>query len=141
MDHSEARAALTESAHRRQQTIDAGSAPWPWRTVLAFAGAFVGLGLSIDADMIWLGALVFAGVATAGTTRAVTLRRTRPSRGWVVALCGTFVLALLADVAVQFAVRGAQLPLPNTWGSVAAAVVIVLLARPAQARVAASLRP
>ena len=46
--------------------------------MLAFAGAFVALGLFIDADMIWLGALLFGGVAAAGSPRAVTLRRASP---------------------------------------------------------------
>lgn len=141
MDHHQAQEALSESVRRRQQTIDAGTTPWPWRTVVAFAGAFVALGLFIDVEMIWLGALLLAGVAVAGSPRAVTLRRARPSRGWVAALLGILVLALLADIAVQLAVRAADLPLPNTWGSAAAAAVIVLLARPVQARVAASLRP
>lgn len=140
MDHREARAALAESAHRRQQTIDAGTAPWPWRTVLTLAGAFVALGLSIDADMIWLGAAL-VGIVAASTTRAVALRRTRPSPTRVAVLLATVVLAVLVDIAIQLVVRGADLPLPNTWGSAAAAAVLVLLVRPAQARVAASLRP
>lgn len=54
---------------------------------------------------------------------------------------GDFVLALLVDIAVQFAVRGADLPLPNTWGAVAAAMTVVLVCRPVHARTAASLRP
>ena len=141
MDHNEAQAALDESARRRQQTIDAGTAPWPWRTVAALAGALVVLGLAVDADMIWLSVIVFGGLALVGTTRVVALRSTRPSRGWAAVLLGTFALAVLADIAVQFAVRGADLTFPNTWGAAAAAAVIVVLARPVQARASASLRP
>ena len=141
MDHNEAQAALDESARRQRQTIDAGTAPWPWRTVLILAAALVALGVAVDVEMVWLTAVVIAGAATAVTAKVVVLRGRSPSRGWVAALVAIFVLALLADIAIQFAVRGADLALPNTWGAAAAAAVIVLLARPVQARVAASQRP
>ncbi|MCY7343633.1 MAG: hypothetical protein LH603_17825 [Pseudonocardia sp.] len=92
--------------------------------------------------MIRSSVLVIGVLGAAGTTRAVALLRTRPSRGWTAALLATFVLALLADIAVQFAARAADLPLPNTVAAAAAAaVVVVVVARPVQARAAASLRP
>jgi len=141
MDAHEARAALAEFERRQQQTVEAGTAPWPWQMVLTSAAAFVAFGLLIDMDMIWLGALLVGLAAAAGTRQAVQLRRTKSSRGWTAALVATFFFALLADVAVQFAVRGSDLPLPNTWGSAAAALTVVLVGRPIQARTAASRRP
>jgi len=141
MDPYEARVALAESDRRREQTIEAGTAPWPWRLVLIVAASFVALGLSQDVEMVWLGGAVIGAVAAAWTSRAVKLRETRRSRGWVTALLATFVLALLADIAVQFAVRGADLPLPNTLGAVGAAMVVIFVCRPVHARTAASLRP
>ncbi len=71
----------------------------------------------------------------------VKLRETRSSRNWAWALGATFVLALAADIAVQFVVRGADLPLPNTWGAAAAALTIIAISRPVQARLAASRHP
>lgn len=141
MNSHEAQAALTESARRQQQTVQAGSAPWPWSLVLTLAGAFVAIGLTNDLDMVWLLALVIAGACAIVTTKGVKLRRTRSSRGWSAALAATFFLALIVDIAVQFVVRGADLPLPNTLGAIAAALTVICVGRPVQARMAASLRP
>ncbi len=141
MDHHEAQAALAESTRRRQQTIDAGSAPWPWRTVLVIAGAIVALGLVNDLEMVWLSGVVVLVVAGAVTTKAVALRGAKSPGNWLAVLLIVFVVALGADIAVQFVVRGADLPLPNTWGATAAAAIVIVLARPLQARAAASLRP
>ena len=131
MDANEASAALAEFERRQQQTVDAGTAPWPRRAVLAAAAAFVAFGLLIDLEMIWLGAILLVGASAAGTTKVVQLRRT--GSGTAV-LAAVFVFALGVDVAVQLAVRSAELPLPNTWGAAAAAVTAVLLATVARAR-------
>ncbi len=80
------------------------------------------------------------GVRLIWARQAVQLRG-RSSRGSDAALAATFVFALLVDIAVQFAVRGADLAMPNTWGAAAAALMIVLVARPIHARTAASRRP
>lgn len=141
MDAHEARAALAECERRQQQTVEAGSAPWSWRVVLSSSAAFVAFGLLIDMDMIWLGAVLVGLAAAAGSRQVVQLRRRKSTRGWTTALGATFVLALLADVAVQFAVRGSDWPLPNTWGSAAAALTVVVLGRPIQARTVATGRP
>ncbi len=141
MEVHEAHAALAEAKRRQQQTVEAGTAPWR-RAVLFFAAAFVGFGLAIDMDMIWLGAIVLGAASTAvGMRQVVQLRRTRPSRGWKAGLAVALVFALLADIAVQFAVRGENLPLPNTWGAAAAALTVVLVARATHTRTAASRRP
>lgn len=137
---ADAAAALAESARLRRLTVDAGSAPWRWSTVLSWAAVLLALGLAVDAELGWLTVLVVIGAAALGTVRAVSLRRTRASRAWSAALAATIAVALAADVAVQALVRGADLPLPNTWGAAAAALVLVLVARPVQARAAASLR-
>ena len=140
MDIHEARSALAESQHRQQQTIAAGTARWSWRSVLIGAGAFVAYGVALDLDMVWLvGLLVLAVVGLGG--RTLVKLRGKPSRGWAAALAATFVIALLADIAVQFVIRGADLPMPNTFGGLAAALTVILLGRPIQARLAAARRP
>jgi len=141
MNSQEAQAALVESRRRQQQTVQAGSAPWPWSLVLTAAGTLVAIGLITDLDMIWMMALVILGAWGIFTTSGVKLRETRSSRNWGVALGATFALALAADIAVQFVVRGADLPLPNTWGAAAAALTIIIVSRPVQARMAASRHP
>ncbi len=141
MDVHEARAALAESKRRQQQTVEAGTAAWR-RAVLSFAATFVLVGLAIDVGTIWLVAIPLVAASTAvGRRQVLQLRRTTSSRGCKAALASTVVFALLADIAVQFPVRGADLPLPNTWGAAAAALTVILLARPIQARTAASRRP
>jgi hypothetical protein len=139
MDAHEARAALAESKHRQQQTVEASAATWTWRA-LSLAAAFVAFGLLSDVDMIWLGAIPAVVVSAVWARQAVQLRG-RSSRRSDAVLTATFVFALLVDIAVQFAVRGEDLAMPNTWGAAAAALMIVLVARPIHARTAASRRP
>jgi len=141
MNSEEAQAALVESQRRRQQTVQAGSAPWPWSLVLTAAGTLVALGLITDLNMIWMYALLILGAWGIFKTSGVKLRETRSSRNWAWALAASFGLALAADIAVQFPVRDADLPLPNTWGAAAAALTIILVSRPLQARMAASRQP
>lgn len=141
MNSQEAQAALLEARRRRQQTVAAGTTPWPWSLVLSAAGTLVALGLITDLNMIWMTALLVIGAWGTFKTNGVKLRETRASRNWAWALGATFVLALAADVAVQFVVRGADVPLPNTWGAAAAALTIIGASRPVQARLAASRQP
>jgi len=141
MNSNEAQAALAESARRRRQTIQAGGEPWPWSLVLMGAGTLVAFGLIADLEMVWLTALVILGVSALGTTSAVKLRETRASRRWGAALAATFLLALLADIAVQFVARDAEFFAPNTLAAVAAGLTVILVSRPVQARMAASRRP
>lgn len=108
----------------------------PW-SVCSYALA---LGVLLDAEMIWLRVVLFLmGVGTAWKT-SVTLRPTARSRRWQGAMAGTFGVALLVHVAVQFPVRALDWPLPNIIGAAAACLVIITLTRSVQARVAASLR-
>jgi hypothetical protein len=135
----DAQEALTEARQRQQQTVAAGTAPWSWRAVLTGAAAWVGYGAALDLDMVWLvGLLVLVVIGVGG--RAVVKLRSKRSPGWTAALVATFVLALAVDIAVQFAVRGAGWPVPNTLGSLGAALTVVALARPIQARAAAARR-
>ena len=141
MDPQEAERTLAQVAERRRQSIEAGTAAWSPRVVWSICLSVLALGLLVDADMIWLWAvLMFIGVGAAWN-RGVQLRPTRSSRQWRVALVATFFLAFAADVAVQFVVRALEWPLPNTWGALGAAVTIALLSRPVQARLSASLHP
>jgi hypothetical protein len=131
--------ALTEARQRQQQTLAAGAAPWSWRALLSGAAAWVGYGLALDLDMVWLvGVLVLVVIGVGG--RAAVKLRSKRSPGWTVALVATFALALVVDIAVQFAVRGAGWSLPNTLGSLGAALTVLALARPIQARAAAARR-
>jgi len=141
MNPTEAQAALAESARRQQQTIQAGRAPWPWSLVLLGAATLVALGLIADLNLVWLNVLVIIAASALGTTKGVQLRATRASRGWGAALAATFLLALLADIAVQFLARDADLPLPNTFAAATAGLSVILVSRPVQFRVAASRRP
>lgn len=141
MDAREAERTLSQAAERRRQSIEAGTAAWPPRVWWSICLSVLALGLLIDADMIWLwGLLMVIGLGVAWN-RGVQLRPTRSSRRWTAVLAATFVLAFVADVAVQFVVRALQWPLPNTLGALGALATIALLSRPVQARLAASLHP
>lgn len=109
--------------------------------VLLGAATLLAIGISNDLDMVWLLGLVVIALCTLATTHGVKLRATRSSRGWKAALAATFLLALLADITVQFIARSTDLPLPNTLAAAAAALTVILVCRPVQARMAASLRP
>lgn len=133
-------AALDESRRRRQQTIDAGTAPWPLAGLLAAAATFVAFGICLDLDMVWLGAVLLGVGAATTVPRAVKLRADRTRRAGADAAMGVgIVLAIVADVAVQFAVRAADLPIPNTLGCATAAAVVIATVQVAQQR--ATTRP
>lgn len=125
-DADQARLALDEVHRRRQQTIAAGTAPWPWPAMLAAAATFVAFGICIDADMVWLGAVLIGVGAATTVPRAVRLRADRArDRGTDAAIAAVFGLAIVVDVAVQFAVRAADVGIPNTLGCAAAAAVVL----------------
>lgn len=132
----DAAAALTENRRREAQTVAAGSSPWPAGYVVPVALALPPLGYLIDIDLVWLFAVLVALMALA-VRRRVQLRPERRSLRWDLTLLATFVAALGADIAVQFAVRNADIPLPNSLGMAAAAVVVLALVWPVQRRAAA----
>jgi hypothetical protein len=141
VDVHEAQDALAQAAQRRRQTVEAGTAVWSARQIWSICSSVLALGILVDAEMVWLWVLlILLGVGVAWNN-GVRLRPTRASRPWRVALAGTFVLAFVAHVLAQFPARALDWPLPNTIGAAAACLVIVALARPVQARLAASLRP
>jgi hypothetical protein len=140
MNSHDAHAARTESARRQRQSVQAGPTPWAWAIVVILAGAFVAIGLMIDLDIVWPLAIVTSAACAITITERGKLRRTRRSYSWA-ALAAMFFLGLLADIAVQVGVRAADLSLPNTWGATAAALTIIGVSRPVQARTAAGLRP
>ena len=141
MDAREAQQALDQAAHRRQQTIAAGTTPWTRGQVWSLCSCALALGVLTDADMIWLWlVLMLMGVGVAWR-RGVQLRPTRSSGRWQAALLATFVPAIAVNVLFQAVARGLDWPLPNTVGMVGACLVIVTLTRAVQARMVASLRP
>lgn len=140
MNSHDAHAARTESERRQRQSVQAGPTRWPWAIVAILAGAFVAIGLMIDLDLVWPLAIVTSGACAITIIERGKLRPAPRSYSWA-ALAAMFLLGLLVDAAVQVAVRAADLPLPNTWGATAAALTIIGVSRPVQARTTASLRP
>lgn len=132
MSPDDAEAALAEHRRREAQTVAAGVSPWPVSAVLPVALALPPLGYLIDVDLVWLFAVLVGTMAAFTVSRRVQLRPDRRSMRWDLALLATMVLALGADIAVQFLIRGADLPLPNTWGMAAVSVVILTVTWPVQ---------
>jgi hypothetical protein len=137
----DAAAALAENRRLEARTVAAGSSAWSARDVVPVALALPPLGYLLDADMVWLFAVLAGLVAVlAVRSRRVLLRWDRRSLRHDLVLLAALLVALAADVAVQYVVRGADLPLPNTWGMAAAALVVVALVWPVQRRLAGSRR-
>lgn len=134
-------AALAENWKREAQTIAAGSSPWPARGVIPVAVALPPLGYLIDVDLVWLFATLAATMAVLTATRRVQLRPDRRSARSDLLVLATLVVAFAANVAMQFAIRSADLPLPNMWGMAAAAVVVLLVVWPVQRRAAGRVSP
>lgn len=141
MDMRRAEQALAQVAHHRQQSIDAGTAPWSRREVGGICASLLALGLCTDAGMLWLWALLMAMSVGTSWARGVRLKATRASTGWQAALAATFLLAFAVHVLAQAPVRALDWPLPNTVGALGAALTVALVSRPVHARLAASLRP
>ena len=141
MDAREAEQALAQVAQRRQQTIEAGTAPWSGKVLWSICSCILALGILADADMIWLWAVMMVFGWGVPALRGVRLRPTAASGPWKAALGATFALAVVAYVGVQGAFLALDWPLPATGGAVAAALTVALVSRPVQARLASSLRP
>jgi hypothetical protein len=140
MDAREAEAALAVAAERRRQSVTEATAPWTPKATWSLCSSALALGVCIDADMLWLWAvLMLMGVGVAWT-RGVRLRGHEASRGWTAALVGTFVLALGGYVLGQFGARALEIPFPATTGIVLASIVLAFVSRPVHARYAASRR-
>lgn len=134
LDVDDARDALAEVRRRQDQTRAAGTSPWPARAVLPVLAAFPVLGYLLDVELVWAFAAGVAGLTLVAGRRAVRLRAQERSARRDMLLVAAMLLALLADVAAQALVRGAGLPLPNTWGATAAAVVVLAVVWPLQRR-------
>lgn len=128
----DAAAALAENRRREAQTVAAGRSAWPASSVVPIALALPPLGYLIDADLTWLFAALVGIMAAFTVRRRVQLRPERRSLRWDLILLATMLLALGADVVVQFVVRNAELPLPNTWGMAAISVVVLAVTWPVQ---------
>lgn len=130
----EAEAALAEHRRREAQTIAEGTSPWPASAVIPWVLALPPLGYLIDIDLVWLFAALIGVLAAFTVTRRVKIRADRRSARADLQVLATLVVALGADVAVQYAVRGAGLALPNMWGMAAVSVVVLALVWPVQRR-------
>ena len=141
MDAREAEKTLETAAERRRQAVDEGTAGWSATTTWSICAGALALGILIDADLIWLWGVFVVMSAGVAWTRGVRLKNHPASPRWTAALVSSFVLALVAVVIGQAVGRSFGVPVPATIGSLFACVVIVLVARPVQARWAASRRP
>lgn len=141
MDAHEAEKTLETAAERRRQAVDEGTTGWSGKATWSICAGALALGILIDADLIWLWGLVMVVGAGVAWTRGVRLKNHPASPRWTAALVGSFVLALVAVVIGQAVGRAFGVGIPATIGSLFACIVIVLVARPVQARWAASRRP
>lgn len=83
--------------------------------------------------MIWLTALVLVPLAAVAVPRRAQLLPSAVTRGYTFVSTGVLVLAMVVNVLVQLLVREQGWQAPNTWGGVGAALVLVIVTRPAQA--------
>ncbi|RKN68910.1 hypothetical protein D7252_15890 [Microbacterium sp. CGR2] len=125
MDSHEAAARLEEV--RRMSRLSALSGAWV--TSLAISVAVIAIGVVVDVDMLWLLGLVVLGLVGMWAVRPLRSRLRWSDRVGAWLIIGGAVLALLANIAVQFPVRAAELPAPNTVGALASAVVILTICR------------
>jgi ABC-type enterochelin transport system permease subunit len=107
-----------------------------WITSLAVAVAVVAIGVVVDLEMLWLLGLVVLGLVGLWAVRPLRSRLQWSDRVGTALVVGGAVLALVADIAVQFPVRAAGWAAPNTIGALAAAVVILLVCRAGLQRLA-----
>lgn len=128
----DAAAALAENRRLEAQTVAEGASPWPPSAVLPVVLALPPLAYLIDLDMVWLFAALVGTMAAFTVTRRVQLRPERRSMRWDLILAGTMLVALAANIGVQFLVRGAEIAAPNAWGMAATSIVIVNLTWPVQ---------
>lgn len=130
MDHQEAAARLQE--HRQLERTSARAASWSIAGSLA--GLAVATGILVDAEMVWL-LFVLVLFWSASFGRAAVKARTADADPRATGLfAGSLLVAFAVYVLVQFPVRDAGWAVPNTIGGLAAAAVILLLGRPAFAR-------
>jgi hypothetical protein len=136
MNSNEAAARLTEAHRMNRLSAKSGA----WVTSLAVSVALTAIGVVVDLDMVWLSALIALGLVGLWVARPVRSRLmwSDPVGVWLVG--GGAVLALAADIAVQFPVRAAGWAAPNTIGALAAAVVILIVCRAGLQRLASASR-
>ena len=132
--------ALAEVRRRRAQTLDEGSAPWPRRFVATLVVACLTIGAARDADMNWFVPWMVVLLVLGSELRGVQLPRIRRSRRWAVAWGAALVGAAWCGVVAGHLARTADWPLPGTLGGLVAALGVLFVVRPLQARAARVLR-
>lgn len=137
MDSDEAAARLAEVQRMNRLSARSGA----WSTSLAVSAAVLAIGVVVDLDMVWLSALVVLGLMALWAVRPLRSRLTWSDRigAWLIG--GGAVLALGANIAVQFPVRAAGWTAPNTIGAFAAAVIILIFCRAGLQRLAGASVP
>lgn len=112
-----------------------------WGTSLAVSAAVLAIGVVVDVGVLWLLGLVVLGLVGLWALRPLRSRLTWSDRFGAWLVVGGAVLALVVDVAVQFPVRAAGWPAPNTIGALAAVVVILTFCRAGLQRLASAAAP
>lgn len=132
MNSDEAAAHLAEVHRVNRLTAKSGA----WITSLAVSVAVLAIGVVVDLDMLWLLALVGLGSVALWSARPLRSRLTWSDRlgAWLIG--GGAVLAVVANIAVQFPVRTAGWAAPNTIGAFAAAVIVLIFCRAGLQRLA-----
>lgn len=134
MDSEEAATRLAE-AHRMNRLSARSGA---WATSLAVSAAILAIGIVVDLDTVWLSPLIVLGLVGLWAVRPVRSRLTWSDRGGVWLIVGASILAIAADIAVQFPVRAAGWAAPNTVGALAAVVVLLTFCRAGLRRLAST---
>lgn len=132
--------ALAEVHRRRAQALEEGSAPWPRRFVAVLVLACLTTGAARDADMDWFVPWLVVLLVLGSQLRGVQLPRTSRSRRWAAAWGAALVGSAWLGIVTMHLARTADWPLPGTLGGVVAALGVLCVVRPLQARAARGLR-
>ncbi|MDP3951974.1 hypothetical protein [Microbacterium sp.] len=132
MNSDEASARLVEVRRLGRLSAKSGA----WATSIAVSVAVLAIGVVVDLEMLWLLGLVALGLVGLWAARPLRSRLAWSDRGGAWLVVGGAVLALVADVAVQFPVRAAGWAAPNTMGALVAVVVILIFCRAGLQRLA-----
>ncbi|WP_198671756.1 hypothetical protein [Desertihabitans aurantiacus] len=100
------------------------------------SAAVLAVGVVVDLELVWLSGLVALGVAGLWAARPLRPRLDWSDRIGSGLVVGGAVLAVIAYIGVQLAVRAAGWPAPHTCSALAAAVVVLLVCRAGLQRLA-----
>ncbi len=132
MDSEEAAARLARTDRSTRLSARSGA----WLTAAVVSAAVLAVGVVVDLELVWLSGLVALGVAGLWAARPLRPRLDWSDRIGSGLVVGGAVLAVIAYIGVQLAVRAAGWPAPHTCSALAAAVVVLLVCRAGLQRLA-----